>query len=144
MGIIDFSWDHSVPIIACGDGRISNISYVANHKSWDIDIRAGVYEVRYKELEDYNRKLHDGMVVEKGQLLGYPCQPVNLPDGNLKHYQIHWELASACLWKDRFCPVGYFDADSRRRLDAIWAKTDNRFKDQYPEICSGFYQGREE
>ncbi len=48
------------------------------------------------------------------------------------------------LWKDRFCPLGYFDAESRARIDTIWDRTNNRFKDQFPNICSGNYYGKED
>jgi ribosomal protein S27E len=141
---IDFQWDHSVPILASAAGKVSTIVYVREHKSWDIFVRTGVYEVRYKELEQCNPQLHEGDFVETGTLLGYPCHPTDLPDGNLKHYQIHWELASACFWKDRFCPLGYLEPEARGRIDAIWAKSNNKFKAAFPHICSREYYGRED
>lgn len=141
---IDFQWDHSVPIIACAAGRVTDISYRKDHKSWDVTVRTGVYEVRYKELDDYTRSLQVGAAVQKGDLIGFPCHPLDLPDGNPRHFQIHWELASACLWKDRFCPLNYFETDSRTRIEAIWTRTDNKFKRQFRDICSGDYRGRED
>jgi hypothetical protein len=141
---IDFQWDHSVPIIACAAGTVSSITWQPDHKSWDLIVRTGVYEVRYKELEDYNRALRVGAAVAKGDLLGSPCHPLDLPDGYSRHYQIHWELASACLWKDRFCPLSYFDPESRRRIEVLWARTENKFKPHFPDICSGAYRGKED
>lgn len=62
------------------------------------------------------------------------------------HEQIHWELASVSLISDRWCPMSYFDGESRKIVERIWESVPatDQMKKQFPYICSGDYYGKEE
>ena len=63
--------------------------------------------------------------------------------GNRSHYSIHWEFDYDTFWFDRLCPLSYFDDDSRRRIERIWDRSTWMYKDRFPDICSGYYLGRD-
>src|SRR5438477_8195815 len=58
---IDFSWDHPARILSSSDGSVTYIKLGASEPNfWDVEVRSGVYLLRYKELKDYNHDLHSG------------------------------------------------------------------------------------
>lgn len=44
----------------------------------------------------------------------------------------------------RLCPHNHFDAESKKRIEAIWdrMKSQGKFKQEYPDICNGNYKGK--
>ena len=139
---IDFGWQHNANILSSSDGVISYIKQTPEHyNNWDIGVKNGPYELRYKELQDYNQSLKVGVKVKKDDFIGHPGHFAD-------HYQLHWELASVSLFLDRWCPMSYFDEESRKTMEDIWAKVppeaSQNMKKQFPDICSGDYFGKEE
>lgn len=154
---IDFQWNHNVPLIAVADGKITGISREEDEGQpvWYIELAFGGYLARYKELDTYPTGLHRGSTVRRGDIIGYPHGSSHPGDRNHATsigYQLHWEFAydtpfSFLPWVDRLCPLTYFDADSRRRIDTIWDKVTveiYRDKNLYPNICNGWYYGHDQ
>ena len=144
---IDFGWGHSVPVIASAGGTVTKINHGSSN-GIDVTVRSGVYELRYKELatNSLGVNIKIGSVIKKGDFIGNPdnnTQPAS-PD----RYQLHWEFASVSPFLDRFCPVTYFDTDSKARIENIWNNvkpTDaQNMKQQFPYICSGDYFNKQE
>lgn len=140
---IDFSWDHDVALIASADGVVTSIRRHEDGRTWDVEVVTGDYAVRYTELGSFSPELRKGIKVGKGDFIGHPNHPLDLPDRNPQHYGFHWEFDYNTFWVDRLCPLTYFDGDSRRRIENIWAKSTYPHKDRFPDICSGFYHGRD-
>jgi len=143
---IDFQWHHNSNILSSSDGQVSSIKLgSSNPGKWDVEVRSGLYLLRYKELEDYNSDLKIGSKVKKDDLIGHPGA-YNFPDHPGTEYQIHWELASISLVLDRWCPMIYFDEESRKIMEKIWenVSADDKIKKQFPYICSGDYYKKEE
>lgn len=142
---IDIQWDHSTNILSSSDGEVSSIKQTPEHfNNWDLEVSSGVYRLRYKEMQDYNQDLKVGSKVKKGDFIGHPGHFTFTDSPG--HYQIHWEFASASLILDRWCPMNYFDAESKKIMEEAWDKipADNQFKEKFPYICSGDYFGKEE
>lgn len=145
---IDFGFQRVTAIIASADGWIFSAGKTAAN-SIDITTYSGFYKITYKELNTIEPGIKRFAKIKKGQLLGYTGRdriiegPPKPEDGS---GQIHWELASASILIDRLCPLEYFDAESRRRIEQIWANVpaDNQFKKDYPDICSGVFKGKED
>jgi hypothetical protein len=145
---IDFGFIGVTPIIASADGRIFAASKT-EAGSIDITTYSGFYKIEYKELNTIEPEIKRFAKVKKGQLLGYTGRKELLQRAPTKEDgsgQIHWELASSSLLIDRLCPMGYFDAESKRRIEAIWASVpaDSQFKKDYPDICSGVFKDKED
>lgn len=136
---IDFQWSGSdAKVLASADGKISSIKLVFDKwNKWEIDVQSWPYELRYKEMESYNQALKVGQHVKTGDFLGHPANPkLHSIEGA---YQIHWELASLSVIRDRFCPMAYFDKVSAASVQAVWDKTNWQYKNQYPNVCNGDY-----
>ncbi len=145
---IDFGFMGVTPIIASADGWIF-MAGKTEAGSIDVTTYSGFYKIEYKELNTIEPGIKRFAKIKKGQLLGYTGRKELLMGAPTKEDgsgQIHWELASASLLIDRLCPMGYFDAESRRRIEAIWASVpaDSEFKKDYPDICSGVFKDRED
>ena len=140
---IDFSWDHDVPIRASAPGVVTRIARHEDGRTWDVEVVTGDYAVRYVELESVSPALSRGARVAQGECIGRPGHPLDLPDGNPRHYSIHWEFDYDTFWFDRLSPMTYFDADSRRRIEEIWKRSTWAHKARFPEICNSFYAGRD-
>lgn len=145
---IDFGFTGVTPILASADGRIFTVGET-EAGSIDITAYSGFYKLEYKELNTVEPGIKPLATIKKGQLLGYTGRKELLERAPTKadgSGQIHWELASASLLIDRLCPMNYFDDESRRRIDAIWAAvpSDDQFKKNYPDICSGVFKGKED
>lgn len=146
---IDFGWDRETKILSSSEGRVTNINKDSGGK-YNIEIRSGAYKIVYKEMNKIEPDIQRFVSVKKGQLLGYSGYHRTNFDGKPKESdpsgQIHWEFSGASMFIDRLCPVNYFDADSRKRIDAIWAAVpaNNQFKAAYPEICNGIFKDKED
>ena len=145
---IDFGFMGVTPIIASADGWIF-MAGKTEAGSIDVTTYSGFYKIEYKELNTIEPGIKRFAKIKKGQLLGYTGRKELLMGAPTKEDgsgQIHWELASASLLIDRLCPMGYFDAESRRRIEAIWASVpaDSEFKKDYPDICSGVFKDKED
>src|SRR2546428_1870458 len=144
---IDFQWNHSADIIASADGTVANINH-GSTEGIDVIVSNGVYELRYKEMNETSlgSNIKIGAQIKKGDFIGNPYESL-FPDGS-HQYQIHWELASISLVLDRWCPLTYFDPDSRARIEKIWNNVspdaDQGVKRQFPYICSGDYFNKQE
>ncbi|MFO0702924.1 MAG: M23 family metallopeptidase [Candidatus Andersenbacteria bacterium] len=149
-GGIDFQWDHSVPIRSIADGRVTSISRKEDMGDpvWYVSIASGEYQSVYKEMDTYRPGLVIGSPVRRGDPIGTPHCTAE-PDGRQVHCQIHWEFGYASIvptftsHQDRLCPLTYFDADSLRRINAIWDGVKARHDDLpgYPDICNGPFKG---
>ena len=145
---IDFGFMGVTPIIASADGWIF-MAGKTEAGSIDVTTYSGFYKIEYKELNTIEPGIKRFAKIKKGQLLGYTGRKEILMGAPTKEDgsgQIHWELASASLLIDRLCPMGYFDAESKRRIEAIWASVpaDSEFKKDYPDICSGVFKDKED
>jgi murein DD-endopeptidase MepM/ murein hydrolase activator NlpD len=141
---IDFRWNDRGPhrLVSSSDGHVSGIHLGATYPGkWDIHVAWGVYELRYKRLEDYNRELTRFSPVKQGDFIGYAGVFGVGPWSS----DAHWELASQHGARDRWCPVTYFDPASRASIEALWDRQPlDHMKTQFPDICSGDYKGKEE
>lgn len=150
---IDFQWDHAVPLIAVADGTITSIRREKDlgEPVWYLTLQSGAYLASYKELEDYAPGLKVGTAVRQGDLIGTPHCHTG-PDGH-DGCQLHWEFAYASFLPaiaglpDRLCPLMYFDPAARARIEAAWATVDvtrDKFKAQFPDICSNIYRDHDQ
>lgn len=146
---IDFGFQALTPILASADGRVFIVGET-EAGSTDISIYSGLfYKIEYKELNSIEPAIRFGAKIKKGQMLGYTGRdkviqgPPNRADGS---GQLHWELTSSSYLIDRLCPVGYFDLESKRRIEQIWANVPatSQFKTDYPDICSGVFKNKED
>lgn len=82
-----------------------------------------------------------GMKVNQGDVIGSGGK-YEQQDGLGVYYSTHWEFDYDSFIIDRLCPLTYFDKESFGRIEAIWVKVGSTYEGRFPEICSGFYQGR--
>lgn len=144
---IDFQWEELVEIIASHDGIITEIQNT--NEGVNVTITSGYYKTVYKELEHTAEGIKLFSKVKQGDLIGYPNITVFHDEKtgiNYKHGQLHWEFSSSSMLLDRLCPVNYFDADAKTRIDQIWKNVPeiDQFKSAYPEICNGYFADRED
>lgn len=144
---LDFAWHHPAPLIAVAEGKITKIEehppggHGETEKMYDVELVFGVYAIRYSEISPApNIKV--GTYLKKGDVIGrggeYYEEPLGL------YYGTHWEFDYDTPVFDRLCPLTYFDSDSLSRIQSIWDKVGQTYNGQFPEVCSGFYQGRDE
>ncbi len=146
---IDFQYNDNKlhNAVAAADGTVISITKGAsNPGKWDVEITNGFYSLRYKEMEDYNPVFHPGYKVKEGEFVGH-FGVYQEKDGHV-HEQIHWEFASTAIFRDRFCPLTYFDSQSLNSINQLWGKTpldaNQNMKARFPYICSGDYYGKVE
>lgn len=144
---IDFGFAKVTGILSSIDGRIIQISK-NSEGSIDVTMISGFYKVTYKEMNSVESNVHLLSKVSKGQLIGYSGsnEPRTKEPVKGKSGQIHWEFSSSSMFLDRLCPVNYFDAESKSRIETIWNNVPaiDRFKSQFPDICNGFFKDRED
>lgn len=147
---LDFAWKHQAPLIAAAGGKVTKIEehppggYGETEKIYDVEVVSGIYAIRYTEIAPApNLKI--GMKVNQGEVIGRGGEYKQPGEGGLgTHYSTHWEFDYDSFIIDRLCPLTYFDEDSLSRINAIWDKVGSTYNGQFPEICSGFYKGRDE
>lgn len=115
---IDFQWyHHAVPLISSADGVISSISKHAEG-GFELEIDGGWYRTGYLGIE-VDPNLKSGQKIQKGDLVGEPYHATNLPDNNPNLWGFHWEFGYVSLLKNEICPLTYFDANSKERIEKI-------------------------
>lgn len=145
---LDFGgWNNETDIISVADGLITRIIKIKTG-TITVEIQSGYYRAVYQELNSIEPDLHLFSKVKKGQLIGRTdyYRAINNEKKEFPSSQLHWDFGSSSLLIDRLCPLNYFDADARRRIEAIWAKvpSNDQFKSQYPEICNGVFKDKED
>ena len=148
-GGIDFQWDHSVPLIAVMDGRVSvRKNEDIGEPTWDVNLTGQGFTVIYLELQRDQPVVKDGAYVKKGDFIGYPHGHYFSDSGGHTNYQVQWELRYDTFfpWVYPLCPLTYFDSEARSRIEKLWASFDDgsEFRRKYPDICSGGYYGRDQ
>jgi len=145
---IDFVSQQSFPFIASADGKITKMILGGSSDGIDITLTSGAYNIVYKEMDPDNVFVKMGQQVKQGGRIAMPNPKRDPEHAENVHYSTHWEFASASPIRDRFCPLTYFTAESRARIEAIWdtvKPTDfQNTKQQFPYICSGDYYNRTE
>lgn len=156
---IDFGFRSKgkIPYIAAMDGTISSIvvedfkeklsdmSPVTKRQA-NVIIKSGPYKVSYTEMDadTLEPAIKKGANIKQGDLIGYGNMMFD-PKEKVYKEMIHWEFGSVSPVIDRFCPLDYFTAESKTRIEKIWAQTDwSDMKAQYPLICNGDYEGKYE
>tara|TARA_B100000949_G_scaffold197967_1_gene184281 strand:- start:60 stop:788 length:729 start_codon:yes stop_codon:yes gene_type:complete len=150
---IDFQWhnyiDENPIILASASGVISKVtkdSY-SNYTSLIVVIIHEDFNEKYYTLYEgltFNFNFKVGDRIERDDFLGYAYHPHEVPDPG--YHMIHWEFGFLeDDQEDRLCPMTYFDDESKELLERIWSEPHSyAHKDQFPHICSGFYQGKNE
>jgi len=146
---IDFQWNKETDILAVGDGLILQVS--KNHEGkYTIQQFLGVYyKTIYQELNTIEPNIRSLTRVKKGQKLGTGGYYRETFDGAPKpsdpSTQIHWDFSGSSITSFRLCPLNHFDADSKKRLEAIWErmKSKGQYKKDYPLICNGAYKEKD-
>jgi hypothetical protein len=149
---IDFQWDHSVPLIAVTDSKVIGIknSNDMGEPVVTLTLKSGEYLIVYQELEKVAAGISKGVAVTKGEVIGEPHCHNNVDQNGTSRTscQTHWEFGYSRFSPgfERLCPLSYFDADARARIEALWASipADNRFKQNAPQICSNIYANRDQ
>lgn len=145
---IDFQWNNptsTISILAAMDGEVTGIIGNDYHVgTYDISTKNGRYRVTYTELESLNPNLKVGDTVKVGDLIGHPQHPASVTD-QPNYRMIHWEFGYHsdynAFWGDRLCPMTYFEASAKSKIESIWAATNwPEMKAQFPDICSGDYK----
>lgn len=145
---IDFGFNKVTDILSVSEGTVFGAGK-NSAGTLDVTIQSGFYKITYKELNEIDPGIRLFNRVKQGQRLGSAGREgiqMEKPKEGDPSRQIHWEFSSASMFIDRLCPINYFDAESRARIEAIWANvpSHDQFKSQYPEICNGFFYGRED
>lgn len=148
---IDFQWDHSVPLIAVSDGKITSIKKADDmgESVLYVSLKTGGYLITYKELEKTAEGIQKDSIVKQGQVIGYPHCTVHTDQNGNKNTgcQVHWEFGYDTFPpSERLCPLTYFDSDARNRIEKLWASVpdNDRFKQNAPNICSNIYANRDQ
>lgn len=145
---IDFGFQKTTGIISSTDGIVVKAGK-NSAGSLDVEVMSGYYKVNYKEFNTLDPAIKPFATVKRGQLLGYTGrvpQNTGRPKEGDPSGQIHWEFKSATHFLDRLCPINYFDAESKARIESIWERipADDQFKRLYPDICSGVFKDKED
>jgi len=145
---LDFGFKRETNILAVSDGLITGIS--KGKEGYRVEERTWFYRIEYTELNSVVSNLHLFFRVKEGQIIGNVGTSEDISqkfEKGAKSRQMHWDFASSSMAIDRLCPVNYFDAESKARIENIWARipSSDLFKHQgYTEICNGIFKGKEE
>jgi murein DD-endopeptidase MepM/ murein hydrolase activator NlpD len=145
-----------VSYIAAMDGKVSSVKITKSDekggngkdpittKLADVIITNGPYQTRYGEMDAdlLPAYIKIGAKIKQGDLVGYGNLSTDGSMPGTKTEMIHWEFGSQSPIIDRFCPLSYFTAESKARIEAIWARSQWPNKDQYPKICNGDYDDK--
>ncbi|MDO8429228.1 MAG: peptidoglycan DD-metalloendopeptidase family protein [Candidatus Daviesbacteria bacterium] len=144
---LDFGWHHPAPLRAAASGQVTKIEehppggHGETEKIYDVEVVSGVYAIRYEEMAP-NSDLKVGTKVDKGDEIGRGGK-YEQQGGLGVYYSTHWEFDYDTFWIDRLCPLTYFDEESFQRINKIWDSVGQTYDGQFPDICSGFYSGRD-
>lgn len=149
---IDFQWTKKVKILASSDGVVINTSPAPDSEAnFDLWIKNGLYQIRYKEMSELAPGITVGSVIHQGDFLGYPLMEKGIPGSTASFGMIHWELAISnadTYVGDRLCPMTYFDSSSQARINDIWNKTpldaNKNMRATFPDICNSVYHNHSE
>ncbi|OGY27816.1 MAG: hypothetical protein A2802_00110 [Candidatus Woykebacteria bacterium RIFCSPHIGHO2_01_FULL_43_29] len=142
---LDFAWNHPAPLIAVASGKVTKIEehppggFGETEKIYDVEVVNGIYAIRYDEIKPADN-IKVGVMIKKGEVIGRGGE---YRQQDRLQYSTHWEFDYDSFVTDRLCPLTYFDEDSHSRINAIWDKVGSTYNGQFPEICSGFYKGRD-
>ena len=146
---LDFGFKKETDILAVADGIITSIEKDKEGR-YNIEQQMGFfYRTRYTELNSKEPSLHFLTRVKKGQVIGQTGSSEDIShkfEKGAKNRQMHWDFASSSMAIDRLCPVNYFDAESKIRLENIWANVPagDIFRKDYPDICNGVFKNKGE
>ena len=154
---IDFQWSYKeAEIIVSLDGvvgdMITEVSPVDGDTIDIITVVTGNFGVMYEvvDLSSFNSNLQIGDELVAGMILGYP-QPI--PSSTWR--MIHWGFGKVFentgrvaspegvitnYYWDWLCPMGYFTESERLRLERIWVTASYGEKDEFPNLCNGYYE----
>lgn len=147
---IDFQWNKITNIVAVGDGTIINIRK-NNEDKYIVEQTLGLfYRTVYQELNTLDPSVKTFAKVKKGQKIGTSGYlrtnfTNEAPKPSDPSPQIHWDFAASSILRGRLCPLNNFDAESKKRIEAIWerVKAKGQYKVDYPLICNGAYNGKD-
>ena len=147
---IDFQWNREVEIRSVGDGGITRV-YLNHEGEYIVEQSLGLYyRTMYQELNRLAPGIDTSSEVKKGELIGYTSYHRTEfgdgpPDPSDPSMQLHWDFASSSMLVGRLCPLGYFDAESRKRIEKIWerVKSKGNYKKEFPDICNGAFKNKE-
>lgn len=153
---IDFIWTNtegSISIIASLGAMVTAIKASDAHAgAYDVTTQSGNYGVDYTEMGSVKSGLKVGDTVNVGDVVGYAYHPSEFPDSpNYKmfHWQFGYEAEHPEYYQGvatRLCPMTYFTASAKSAIDNLWATTDWAgvdMKGNAPDICSGYYAGKD-
>lgn len=154
---LDFGFNRQPRLLASFDGEVMAINRhggeFGDPDLWEVHLKNGRYRVSYQELEEYAPGLKVGDKVNKGDFIGYPDYTVSTVTSVVRGKQVeekqegwifHWELGySNDIYGDRICPVTYFEPTHGALLEEWWAKGTYKHQDQFPDLCSGDYSGKD-
>lgn len=124
---IDFQWNKGTEILAVGDGLILNVSKDSEGKYTIQQYLGAYYKTVYQELNSIEPNIRRLTRVKKGQKLGvggYYRENFNgAPKSSDPSIQMHWDFSSSSMLTFRLCPQNHFDAESKKRIEAIWERT---------------------
>jgi hypothetical protein len=154
---IDFQWPYKeAEIIIALDGVVGDIttevSTVDGDTVYFLTVITGDFAVKYEvvDLPKFNPNLQIGDEVVYGMILGYPQAIVSStwrmihwgfgkvfenrerkanPEGVIESYYFDW-----------LCPMEYFTESERLRLEQIWEDANYNHKDEFPNLCNGYYE----
>ena len=154
---LDFQWpSKEAEIIVALDGVVGDI--IAEISPFDgdtvyiITVVTGDFGVRYEvvDLPNFNPNLQIGDELVYGTILGYPQATESStwrmihwgfgkafenegrranPEGIIENYHFDW-----------LCPMEYFTESERLRLEQIWEGAIYNHKDEFPNLCNGYYE----
>jgi hypothetical protein len=149
-----------VSYLASMDGTVSSVRIYANPdigkgakgktplslKEVDVTITNWPYQTLYGEMDadSLPATIKKGAKIKQGDFIGYGNFSTSPTMPGAKVEMIHWEFGSVSPIIDRFCPLDYFNQNSRTRIEKIWAETHSEIKNKNPKICNGRYDGKTE
>jgi hypothetical protein len=154
---IDFQWpSKEAEIIVALDGVVGDIiveiSPVDGDTVYIITVVTGNFGVMYEvvDLPNFNPNLQIGDELVYGMILGYPQA---IPSSTWR--MTHWAFGKAFenegrranpegimekYYFDYLCPMEYFTESERLRLEQIWGDAHYNNKDEFPNLCNGYYE----
>lgn len=153
---LDFIWlttEGNISIIASMEATVTAIRASEAHAgAYDVTTQNGIYGVDYTEMGSARSGLNVGDTVKVGDVVGYAYHPSEFsdqPNYKMIHWQFGYEAEHPEYYQgvaNRLCPMTYFSASAKSTIESLWATTDWSgvdMKGNAPDICSGYYAGRD-